>query len=410
MHRKFYFRVSFVLVLALLAAPLAQAQSLTDKWTGTWAAAPFALTNAAKPGETKLGTADVTVREIVHTSIAGSALRVILTNEFGTTPLTVNAAQVGLSTGIGTDGVAPGSAHAVTFGGHNSVIIPAGATVTSDPVAIALPALSTVAISLFVPTQPIATLSYHGTALTTNFIAAGDQTTAASLTGAEKTSSWFLIKSIDVKPTAKNAAAIVCFGDSITDGARSTPDTNHRWPDFLAARLQADNKTKNLGVLDMGIGGNRILLDGTGPSALARFDHDVLALDGVKYLIFLEGINDIGGNNRKTNVGTADDLIWGLTQLTQRAHAHGIKVIGATITPYGKAGYQDDAGEKIRETINNWIRTGGVVDGYVDFEKAVRDPEHPTQIQAGFDPGDHLHFNDDGYKAMGGSIDLNLFK
>jgi lysophospholipase L1-like esterase len=152
------------------------------------------------------------------------------------------------------------------------------------------------------------------------------------------------------------------------------------------------------------------LHDGTGPSALARFDHDVLALDGVKYIIILEGINDIGGNQRKTNNVTADDLIWGFTQMVERAHAHGIKVIGATLTPYGGAGYSYPPGQQIVETLNNWIRTGGVVDGYVDFYKATQDPANPTHFAAFADSGDHLHPKDAGYKAMADSIDLNLFK
>jgi lysophospholipase L1-like esterase len=401
--------LSITLLLIFSAATL-HAASPNSHWVGTWATAPMAQANTAKPGDLKIGGDDVTVREIVHVSIGGSAIRLQLTNEFSTVPLSISAVQVGASTGMGSDGVVPGSAHAVTFGGKSSVTIPAGAIAVSDEVAMPLAPQSNLAISLYVPMQTLAQLSYHGSALTTNYIAKGDQTAAATLTGASKLTSWYFLKTIDVQTSAKNAGAIVAFGDSITDGAASTRDANHRWPDYLADRLLANAKTKNFGMLNVGIGGNRVLHDGTGPSALARFDHDVLALDGVKYVIILESINDIGGNQRKSNSVTADDLIWAFTQMVERAHAHGIKVIGATLTPYGRAGYSYPPGQAIVEALNNWIRTGGVVDGYVDFYKATQDPANPTQLAAFADSGDHLHPKDDGYKAMADSVDLNIFK
>jgi len=388
-----------------------QAADAGGKWIGTWATAPYALDNSStKPGDLKIGGDNVTVREIVHTSIGGDAMRLELTNEFSAVSLTINAVEVGLSSGAASDGMTAGSGHVVTFGGKTSVTIPAGAIAVSDAVDIKLAPQRNLAISLYVPMQTLPQLSYHSFAATSNYIAKGDQTAAATLTDGKKITACFLLKAVDVQTSAKGAGAVVAFGDSITDGAHSTPDTNRRWPDFLAGRLLANGKTKNLSVLNVGIGGNRMLHDGTGPSALARFDHDVLALDGVKYLVILESINDIGGNQRKTNNVTADDLIWGLTQLVQRAHAHGIKVIGATLTPYGGAGYAYPPGQEIVEAVNNWIRTGGVVDGYVDFYKATQDPANPTHFLPAYDCGDHLHPSDAGYKAMGDSFDLSLFK
>ena len=207
-------------------------------------------------------------------------------------------------------------------------------------------------------------------------------------------------------------ASIVCLGDSITDGARSTKDANQRWPDLLAARLQANAATANLGVLNEGIGGNRILHDVSGPSALARFDRDVLAHPHVRYLVILEGINDIGHAYDPKNpydVVSADELIAADRLMITRAHAHGIKVIGATLTPYGTAGYMSPAGEAVRQALNTWIRTTKELDGVIDFDAATRDPANPSVFLPAYDGGDHLHPSDAGMKAMAGAIDLKLF-
>jgi len=214
------------------------------------------------------------------------------------------------------------------------------------------------------------------------------------------------------------AGAVVTLGDSITDGAASTLDKNARWPNVLAERLQADKKTASLGVLDQGIGGNRVLHDGTGPNALARFDRDVLSQDGVRYLIVLEGINDIGRLAKlkdPTDQITAAQLIAALSQIIERAHAHGIKVYGATLTPYGGAGYFCEEGEKVREAENDFIRHSGKFDGVIDFDKMTQDPANPTQFNPAYNGDethkpDHLHPNDAGYKVMGDGIDLKLFE
>ncbi|HTX42788.1 MAG TPA: SGNH/GDSL hydrolase family protein [Acidobacteriaceae bacterium] len=221
------------------------------------------------------------------------------------------------------------------------------------------------------------------------------------------------MKGVDVKPDAPNAAAVVAFGDSITDGAYATENANHRWPDYLAVRLHDNPATANLSVLDEGIGGNCVLIHCVGPNALARFDRDVLSQPGVKYVIVLESINDIGtlhDPNKPDYRLTAEDLEQGLSQLVARAHEHGIRIFGATLTPYQGADYYTDRGEQIREAVNAWIRTSGVFDGVIDFDKATRNPANPLVYLPAYDSGDHLHPKDAGYAAMANSIDLSLFR
>jgi lysophospholipase L1-like esterase len=366
------------------------------------------MDNAVNPGQP--GPANSTYRNVVHISAGGPSLRVILTNEFGTRPLIVAAAHVALSAGSGS--IQAQTDHALSFNGRTSVTIPAGSLAVSDGVAMPVTALADLAVSVYLPQQAIGTMSCHDLGQSTNYVAEGDATAAAALTGARNIKSWCFVKGIEVSTQSEKAAAIVTLGDSITDGAVSTVDTNHRWPDVLAARLQADAKTAHLSVLNEGISGNRLLHDRAGPNALARFDRDVLSQSGVKYLIVLEGINDIGSiaNPRDpSDLITSQDLIFALTQMVERAHAHGIKVFGATLTPYKGAGYFSDAGEKIRQDVNQWIRTAGVVDGVIDFDQATRDAANPAAFSLVADSGDHLHPADAGYKVMGDSIDLKLF-
>ena len=396
--------VTLILSLSALTASPAQAAT-PDHWVGTWAAAPVALENT----DGKYGAADTTFREIVHISIGGPSVRIVVSNEFGLDPLTVGAANIALSTGA--DSIDPAAASARTFGGHPSTIMSPGALIVSDPGPFKVAAFANLAVSLFVPAQPMQQVSRHTSAEQTSYTASGNVVSAKSFDAPEKITSWPFLKGVDVKVDGKSAS-IVAFGDSITDGALSTRDANARWPDVLARRLQADKKTRNLGVLNEGIGGNRILHDKAGPSALARFDRDVLAQAGVKYLIILESINDIGNGTSPTNphdTVSAEDLIAGLSQLVTRAHTHGIKVFGATLTPYVGAKYQSPAGETIREAINQWIRTSSEFDGVIDFDKATHDPANPNTFAAAADSPDHLHPRDAGYKLMGDSIDLKLF-
>jgi lysophospholipase L1-like esterase len=382
------------------------AQSQAANWVGTLAASPVgSVVNEGQPGP-----GNTTYRNIVHISLGGSAVRVQLTNEFGSQPLTVGAAHVAISAG-GGGAIHTNTDHALTFNGKPTVEIPAGAFVLSDPVTMQAAPLSDLAVSVYVPEQHIRNTTCHTFADSTNYVLQGDATAAATADKSNPIYAWCFVKGIDLKADGK-AAAIVTFGDSITDGAQGTRDANGRWPDVLAARLQADKKTADLGVLNQGIGGNRVLHDGYGPSALARFDRDVIAQSGVKYLIILEGINDIGRLKDPHEPGdniTADDLIFGLTQLVTRAHQHGIKMFGATLTPYLPTGYSSPQGEQVRQAYNQWIRTSGIFDGVIDFDKITQDPANPGTFLPAYDSGDHLHPGDAGYKAMGDAIDLSLF-
>ena len=396
---------SLLLTLCFTGVPAFAKKPQPDIWVGTWAASPFAATN-----RDALGATDVTLREIVHVSLGGAYTRVVLTNEFGTEPLVVGAVHVALSSG-GSD-ISLTSANAVTFGGSPTITIPPGALAVSDGFSMTLKPFADVAVSIFLPAQKISQITSHGYADQTNYMADGNMVGKSSLTGAKEFTHWDFLKGIDVRVSAGDAS-IVTFGDSITDGALSTRNANARWPDVLAKRLHDHKKTAGMGILNQGIGGNRILHDGTGPSALARFDRDVIAQPGVKYVIVLESINDIGAAfNPKTphDPVTADDLIQGFKQMAERAHTHGIRIIGATLTPYLGAGYSSPDGEAARVAINTWIRTSNMLDGVIDFDKMTQDPANPTMFLPAYDSGDHLHPKDAGYKAMGEGIDLKLFE
>jgi lysophospholipase L1-like esterase len=392
-----------LLLIPFIATASARASN-SDHWVGTWSTSPVSASN----GDSHFSD-DTTLREIVHVSIGGSSVRIVLSNAFGATTLKIGGANVALA---GTGAAIKGPAIPALFHGQPTVDIPAGAEVVSDPIALDLPPLSDLAVTLFVPGQTIATITQHGFANDTNYQLAGNQLASADFAGTTTLRSWPFLKTVEVLAPA-NAAAVVAFGDSITDGAHSTPDKNMRWPDVLARRLQADKKTAHLGVLNEGIGGNRLLHDVTGPNALARFDRDVLDQSGVKYLIILEGINDIGhayDPQKPYDVITAEQLEMALTQLIDRAHAHGIKVIGATLTPYVGAKYQSADGEKVREAENDFILHSGKFDGVIDFAKATADPTDPTKFAATAGSADNLHPGDSGYQAMGDAIDLKLFR
>jgi lysophospholipase L1-like esterase len=397
------------LAVALLSGMPAAHAATNDgsaHWVGTWATSPMAAKNES--GTLGDATEGATLREIVHVSIGGSSVRVVLSNEFGLEPLNIGAVAIAMP---GMNGAANASTP-VTFGGHAAVTIPAGALMVSDPVSYRLAPLSDLAVSIYVPAQTITQLSRHGFADQTNYMVTGNAVTATMLDAPKKMYAWDFLKGVDVEAPAKDAA-IVTFGDSITDGAHSTRDANHRWPDLLAARLQANKATAGLSVLNEGIGGNRVLLDGTGPSALARLDRDVLSQAGVRYLIVMESINDIGHGAQPPRAPidavTADQLITGLEQIITRAHMHGIKVIGATLTPYGGAKYEREDGLKIWAAVNDFIRNGGKFDAVIDFAKVTADPANAQQFLPADDSGDHLHPGDVGYKSMADSIDLKLF-
>jgi lysophospholipase L1-like esterase len=415
-----------VLVLAQLGTlGLIQAQPKNQEhWVATWATAQTLVRQAparppATPAVAPAGAAataqtigarglnNQTVRMIVRTSVAGRRLRVRLSNAFGGTPVVLGAAHLAIR--AKESAIVPDSDRPLTFNGKPGCTIGPGVVLFSDPVDLNVPPVTELAVSLYFPgeTGPPTT---HSTALHNTYISKeGDATAKAEIPDPVTTQSYYWLAGVDVLAPSK-AAVLVTFGDSITDGARSTNETNHSWPALLAARLAANKKTATIGVANMGIGGNRVLRDGTGASALARFDRDVLAQPGVQWVTLMEGINDIG---REASVPaeavTADELIGAYKQFIEQAHAHGLQVIGCTLTPYEGAGYSRETGEAVRAAVNAWIRTSGAFDAVVDFEKATRDAANPKRIRAEFDPGDHLHPNDAGYQAMADAFDLGIF-
>jgi len=399
-----------------LIVVLAQAGAVTmlhaqkggpEHWVATWTTAQL-LVRTPPPAQTVAarGFYQQTVRMIVRTSIGGKRLRIRLSNSFGSAPVSVGAAHVAIRSK--DSAIVPGSDRPLSFNGQTGCTIGPGAVLLSDPVDLDVPPLGDLAVSLYFPgeTGPPAT---HATALHRTYVVEGDSTGQAAMPDATTTQSYYYLADVEVLAPA-DAALIVAFGDSITDGARSTTETNHSWPALLAARLGANKATARLAVGNMGIGGNRLLRDGSGASALARLDRDALSQPGVKWLMLLEGINDIGhGATVPEEAVSAGDLIGAYRQIIERAHAQGIKVIGCTLTPYEGANYYRENGEAIREALNNWIRTSGAFDAVVDFEAAARDRDNPKRFRAEFDPGDHLHPNDDGYQAMADAVDLAIF-
>ena len=351
-----------------------------------------------------------TLRQIVHVSAGGSKVRVVLSNVFGSAPIEVGAAHVALRAADAN--VQPQSVKPLTVNGATAFSILAGAVIVTDAADLNVPAGADLAIDLFFPGEVgngPSLLTVHQGANQTNYVlTTGNNNGVVTPAVASRTGSWTLLSRVEVTAPAK-AGTIVTFGDSITDGTRSTTDTNSRWPDVLARRLAAQKNLQGIAVANEGIAGNRLLGDGAGVAALARFDRDVLLQTGASYVIVLEGINDIGVA-RANATPTAQDLITAHEQMIERAHAMGLKIYGATLTPFEGASYATPEGEAKRTALNEWIRTSGQYDGVIDFDKAARDPMAPTRFNPLYDSGDHLHPNDAGYKAMGEAIDLSLFK
>ena len=410
-HSRLALALVIVLAFGVTTWPSVAIPKESDqRWVATWGASPVAPLPA---NTTNTGFTNQTVRLVVHASLGGNQVRVRLSNAFGTQSLVIGAAHVALrsmnaATVAGTD-------RAFTFSGSASVTIPPGALVVSDGVKLDVPPLSDLAVSLYLP-GPTGQATWHAAALSTNYVSApGNFTAAADMPVDHTVASWFYLTDVEVT-SAKATMAIVTFGDSITDGTRSTPDTNHRWPNLLAERLA--QRHINLSVVDEGIAGNRVLHDFVGPNALARFDRDVLTQPGAGYVTVLLGINDIGDISRvltgppglAPQPVSADEIIAGHKQMITRAHQQGLKIVGCTLTPFEGAAYFTPEGATKRQAVNQFIRTGGAYDGVIDFDAVVREPLHPARILAMFDSGDHLHPNDAGYKAMADAIDLSLFK
>jgi lysophospholipase L1-like esterase len=414
--------VCFLLFIPQLAG--APRNARPNAWIATWAASP--QPTAPDPDEPLLNIEDQTVRERVRVSIGGAQIRIRLSNEYGSAPLLVGSATVAAPTDPA--GIRQGSIQAITFGGRNSVTIPAGAPVLSDPVGFPVASGAEISISLYFPKR-VATPTLHSLALKRAVVSQhGDHTRAEKIEGGAESESLILISAVLV-PAQPNQRLVVAFGDSITDGDRSTVDADRNWPSDLIRRLAKTPEGSKVAVVNEGIVGNRLLNDCFlanvgcfGVSALARFDRDALALPGVTHIVLLEGINDIGFAGAKlggsfladpADVRSAEELIGAYRQLISRAHARGVKLIGATITPCEDVivpGYYSESKEALRQAVNKWIRTSGAFDGVVDFDAVLRDPDHPSKLLPRFASKDRLHPNDLGYQAMADAIDLALFK
>lgn len=374
-------------------------------WVGTWTAAPAPAEGAALSNHT--------LRMNVRASLGGDTLRVRLSNAHGSRPLAVGAARIGLrATG---SGIVPGSDRRLTFGGAETATIAAGALLVSDPVALPLPPLGDLAISVHLPGDLPAIFGITGRySRQTNYISPpGDFTAAVAMPVGKLTDDWYFVCGVDVL-AGPEAGGIVALGDSLTDANISTIDAFCRWPDQLSRRLQARTGGRPMGVMNQGLGGNRILHDVRGDSGLRRFDRDVLAQPGVTHVIVMLGTNDLRNRWAKSEEEvTAEQMIAGLKQLAVRARTRGIKIFGATLTPYENetflVGAWTPEREAKRQAVNAWIRDGGAFDAVVDFDRALRDPAHPARMLPIYDCGDHLHPSDLGYNAMGDAVDLALF-
>jgi len=373
----------------------------TTHWVATWAASPSAPGTDAEMRRRKMEFDNQTVRLIAHISLGGEHFRVRLANFYGTKSVAIGEAHLALR-GAGPK-IQPGSDRPLTFSGKTALIIPPGGLVLSDPVDLKAAAASDLAVSLFMPPGALIASTLHYSAQQTSYVAAGNICGAEDLPDNATISSWPYLVGVDVTAPL-TFGTIVALGDSITDGSRSTSDQNRRWPDILAGRLLA-RKANKFAVVNAGIGGNRVMSDTTniayGQNALARFDRDVLSTPGLRYVFLFEGVNDIPGNG-----SSADDIIYGMKQLIERAHERGVKIVGATIMPLRT----NPQGAAKREAVNQWIRAARAFDGWVDFDKTISDPNQPGVFQKIYDSGDNLHPNDAGHKAMGDAVDLALFQ
>jgi lysophospholipase L1-like esterase len=398
---------AIVAVLAISGAPALRGQDRADAvWVGAWGAAPDS------PGPSIAGS---TIRQIVRTSVAGSRLRLRFSNLFGAGPVMLGPVRVAVHAGAGA--IQPASDREVTFGGGRVVTVARGGDVVSDPVNLALPALTHLAVTLYVPEGAGASTT-HGVGHRTAYFLRGDATMRQVFPDGDAEASRHFLTGVEVE-ARRGAGTVVVLGDSITDGVGSTLDHDRRWPDALATRLQTDPSTASIAVVNAGIAGNRLLNDGRtpfiGPSGLSRFDRDVLNTPGVRWIILLQGSNDVSAADMLTTPEdqvSAAQIIDGMKLVIARARARGIRIYGGTMLPregVRKPFVNTDAGREKRRAINAWIRTAGAFDGIIDFEHALRDPALPDRLRPAFDSGDHLHPNDEGYAAMAAAVDLRLF-
>lgn len=406
-------RLALLFAASLCVAAPSNAGPAEPEWVSGWASAQMVPEgNNALPPDT---LDDATLRQLVRVTIGGERLKLRISNDFGRAPLTISGVHVARALSGDSARIDPASDRAVTFGGLASVTIPAGAYYLSDPIDLSVPALATLAVSMHFPDQAVVQTGHPGSRAT-SYVVRGNALAAPDMPGAQTFDRWYHLGGIEVLPAAR-AGAIAILGDSITDGYGVKPNTNSRWPDFLMQRLQAEPRTRSLAVLNLGIGGNRMLNDGLGPNAVARFDRDVLSRNGVEYLVLLEGVNDLGTLTRDAPVSAEEHRLFvermktSYAQIVARARSKRIKVIGATVLPYGGSAYYHptEFNEADRQALNAWIRAPGNFDAVIDFDAVMRDPLRPNLMRAEYDSGDGLHPSIAGYKAMAEAVPLSLF-
>ena len=405
------FRTPLVLVIVLAnsgffsfcCSQTAGDSAASQQWVGTWSTAPQLVEPGNMPPSP--GLTNNSLRQIVRVSIGGDTLRVRLSNEFSTGAVTMKSVQIAASTGGGA--ISLSTNRELRFNGNTEVTMNAGAAATSDPIAFVLTPRLDVAITIYYG-QTSATVTGHPGSRTTSYIVAGNTTTTTDFTGAVTTDHWYNINTIDVLAPS-TAACVAILGNSITDGRGSITNMQNRWPDIFSESLLKDSSTRQVGVLNLGIGGNSVLFGGLGPTAVSRYDRDILNQQGVRWAIIFEGVNDIGGVKSATAAtSTANNLIDAYKEMVVKAHSKNIRIYGGTILPFKGNGYYNQYSESCRNTVNRWIRTKGNYDGCIDFDATMRDPQDSTRLLSTYQ-NDGLHPDAAGYKTMGESIDLHLF-
>ncbi len=394
-------RSAFHVLFVLLCLSNAFAQS--KKWVGTWSAAPQLVETGNNPPAP--GLTNNSLRQVLRVSLGGDTIRVRISNEFSASPVTMNSVQIAVSTG--GSAIDRNTLKKLKFGGNAQVTMVAGTAIVSDPIAFNLAPRMTVAITIYYSATS-ASITGHPGSRTTSYIISGNTTTVTDFTGAVTTDHWYNITGIDVlAPFA--AASVAILGNSITDGRGSTTNLQNRWPDTFSERLLNNAATHQVAVLNQGIGGNAVLAGGLGPTAVSRYNRDIVNQSGVRWAIVFEGVNDIGGVSNSTDASTvANNLINAYRQFISKAHAKNIRIYGATIMPFKGNGYYNTYSEQCRETVNQWIRTPGNYDAVIDFDKVMRNPADTLSIIASYQ-NDGLHPDSTGHRTMGTSIDLGLF-
>lgn len=370
-------------------------------WIGTWASGQQLAEQHNNPPLP--GLANNTLRQVVHATLGGSRIRVQFSNKYSSGPITINSVHIAVSTGGSSINTATDTA--LMFGGSSSVTINAGQEIYCDAVDFNVPPLSNLAVSIYFGAASSTNVTGHPGSRTDSYIKTGNAV-STNFTPDGTKANWWILSGIDLW-LDDSYACVVTLGDSITDGRGSTTNANNRWPDNLAARLHADPDTVNVGVINQGIGGNAVVSGGLGPTALVRFDHDVIEQPGVRWVIILHGVNDIGYAGSSSVV---TNLIAAYEQFIDKAHANNILAYGVPILPFGGSSYDSTSHRTYRNSVNNWIRTSGRFDAVIDLDAAVRDPADPNKLLAAYDSGDHLHLSVAGYQAMANAIDLALFK